>query len=243
MLNEAVCILDKPIGPTSFDLVRDLKKIYPKEKIGHGGSLDPFASGTLIVLLGRATKFSQALLGADKVYEATLRLGTETDSLDCTGKLVKEAPVPDISRAQVEACFRSLVGEWLQTPPMFSAKKVQGVRLYELARQQITIPREKVAVQLFNLELLSLNLPEIVFTVHCSKGTYVRSLGQEIAQKLGTLGHLTSLRRTRCGPFSLDRAWTVQDIREAPELARKEGYLNFNQLVNKDIYPIAKQFH
>ena len=243
MLDEAVCVLDKPIGPTSFDLVRDLKKIYPKEKIGHGGSLDPFASGALIILMGRATKFSQALLGADKVYEATLRLGVETDSLDCTGSPVKEVPVPALSQTQVEACLSSLEGEWLQTPPMFSAKKVQGVRLYELARQQITIPREKVAVQLFKLELLSLNLPDLVFRVHCSKGTYVRSLGQEIAQKLGTVGYLTQLRRTRCGPFSLDKAWTVQDIQKAPEQARKEGYANFNQLVTKQIYPIAKQFH
>ncbi|MFM8269603.1 MAG: tRNA pseudouridine(55) synthase TruB [Pseudomonadota bacterium] len=230
MLNEAVFVVDKPVGPTSFDIVRDLKRVFRGEKVGHAGSLDPFATGVLILLLGRATKFSNALMNSDKVYQATLKLGSETDSFDLTGKTVKTAPIPPLDRDQVINCLKSFEGEWLQLPPMFSAKKVQGVRLYELARKNVTIPRERTAVQLHRLELIHLAPSELVFEVHCSKGTYIRSLGKEIAEKLGTVGHLSGLRRLSCGPFSIQASSKVEEIQADPERFRRLGYENFSNL-------------
>lgn len=230
MSNEAVLIVDKPAGPTSFDIVRDLKKIFRGEKVGHAGSLDPFATGVLVLLLGRATKLSNTLINSDKIYRATLTLGIETDSFDLTGETVKTAPVPTLTEAEVTTCLKSFEGEWSQLPPMFSAKKVQGVRLYELARMNVTIPRERVPVQLYRLDLIKLEPGQVVFEVHCSKGTYIRSLGKEIAEKLGTVGHLSALRRLSCGPFSLEGSLTVDQIQADPEGFRRLGYQNFTNL-------------
>lgn len=234
MLKEALFIVDKPVGPSSFDIVREIKKIYPREKVGHAGSLDPFATGVLVILLGRATKLSNALLNADKIYRATLELGKETDSLDLTGKQVSEALVPDLTISEVESCLKSFEGEWNQLPPMFSAKKIKGVRLYELARQNMSVPRERVAVQLYSLRLVSFVGKELVFEVHCSKGTYIRSLGQEIAQRLGTVGHLTGLRRLSCGPFEIQASLTVEELRKDPVTRRNEGYEHFIKLLRSE---------
>ena len=231
MVSEAVLIVDKPVGPTSFDIVRDLKKIFPKEKIGHAGSLDPFATGVLILLLGKATKISNSLINSDKTYRATLTLGTETDSLDLTGNSIKTAPIPKLTKEDVVACLKSFEGEWSQLPPMFSAKKVQGVRLYELARMNVSIPRDRVSVQLYRLDLIELGPSQIVFEVHCSKGTYIRSLGKEIAEKLGTVGHLTALRRLSCGPFLIEGSATVEQIQADPEGFRRRGHENFTRLL------------
>jgi tRNA pseudouridine55 synthase len=231
MLTEAVLIVDKPVGPTSFDVVRNLKKIFPKDKIGHAGSLDPFATGVLVLLLGKATKISNSLINSDKTYRATLTLGTETDSLDLTGNPIKTAAVPPLTEEQVASCLKSFEGEWSQLPPMFSAKKVQGVRLYELARMNVTIPRERVSVQLYRLDLIQWEPSQVVFEVHCSKGTYIRSLGKEIAEKLGTVGHLTALRRLSCGPFQIDGSATLEQIRAEPEEFRRRGYQNFTRLL------------
>lgn len=223
----AVFILNKPVGPTSFDLVRQLKKIYPKEKIGHAGSLDPFATGVLILLLGRATKLSDSLLNSDKKYLATLKLGVETDSLDRTGNPTQTAPVPELSVSQVEKCLKSFEGTWEQMPPMYSAKKVKGVRLYELARKNQEIPRERIPVELHELNLVGLESDEIQFEVECSKGTYIRSLGQEIGQRLGTVGHLSALTRLRSGDFDLDESITLDQLQKDPENFRSEGYQRF----------------
>ncbi|NBX92043.1 MAG: tRNA pseudouridine(55) synthase TruB [Proteobacteria bacterium] len=234
MHSEALFIIDKPVGPTSFDVIRELKKIYPKEKIGHAGSLDPFATGVLVVLLGRATKLSNALLNADKVYRATLELGKETDSLDLTGQVIQEAPVPDLNREMIESCLASFLGEWQQLPPMFSAKKVKGVRLYELARQNVNIPRERVPVQLYRLDLVEFSGNRLVFDVHCSKGTYIRSLGQEIALRLGTLGYLTELRRLACGPFLIEASRTVAQLTTNPQGERLRGFQHFTELLRAE---------
>lgn len=230
MVQEAVLIVDKPVGPTSFDIVRDLKKIYRGEKIGHAGSLDPFATGVLVLMVGRATKLSNTLMDSEKIYQATLNLGMETDSLDVTGAPVKTAHVPQLSWEQVHSCLKSFEGEWSQLPPMFSAKKVQGVRLYELARMNVTVPRERVSVQLYRLDLIELEPTKLVFEVRCSKGTYIRSLGKEIAEKLGTVGHLSALRRLRCGPFGIEGSATVKEIQADPLGSRQRGYQNFTNL-------------
>ncbi|NBX83517.1 tRNA pseudouridine(55) synthase TruB [bacterium] len=226
----AVLLLDKPVGLTSFDVVRQIKKIYPGEKVGHAGSLDPFATGLLLVLIGTATKFSDWLMSSDKSYLATVKLGSETDTLDWTGKIRLEAPVPEISIETVEASLNSFLGGWEQTPPMFSAKKKNGVKLYELARQNITIPREKVLVRIESLNCVDWNQTQLIFQVRCSKGTYVRVLGQEIAQKLGTVGHLTALRRLQSGSFRVEEALSLEAIQNAPEEARQQGYRRFMQV-------------
>jgi len=226
-VNEAVLIVDKPAGPTSFDVVRELKRLFPKEKVGHAGTLDPFATGVLVLLLGKATKLSDSLINSDKVYRATLALGSETDSFDLTGNLVKTASVPKLSRDEVTSCLKSFEGQWEQLPPMFSAKKVKGVRLYDLARRNISIPRERVPVQLYRLELVHLEPTQLVFEVHCSKGTYIRSLGKEIAEKLGTVGHLTALRRLASGPFSIEEGSSLEEIKADPAGLRRRGYQNF----------------
>lgn len=234
MRDEALFIVDKPEGPSSFDMVRRIKRLYPREKVGHAGSLDPFATGVLVVLLGRATKLSNALLNADKKYRAKIFLGKATDSMDCTGKVTEEVPVPELTAADVEAVLQGLEGEWMQTPPMFSAKKVNGVRLYELARQNIAIPREQNAVQLYSLKLISLNGNELVFEAHCSKGTYVRSLADEIARKLNTVGHLVELRRLACGPFEIEEAKTPDAIEKEPKEERIKGYDHFVRLLRSE---------
>jgi len=147
-MDEAVLVIDKVAGPTSFDIVKQVRKFTRIKKVGHAGTLDPFATGALVLLTGRATKLSNALINADKRYQAVIKLGEATDSLDHTGKIVESCPVPALEAEQVKQILRGFIGEWKQMPPMFSAKKVQGVRLYELARKNITVKREPISVQL-----------------------------------------------------------------------------------------------
>src|SRR5687767_15104003 len=154
MVQESVLVIDKPPGPSSFDVVRKVKPLVNGLKVGHAGSLDPFASGVLVLLIGRATKLSNALLNADKSYRAVVKLGESTDTMDCTGTVLETKPVPALTQAQVEACLKGFEGEWLQTPPMYSAKKIKGVRLYHLARQNISVRRLPIPVQLYRMELL-----------------------------------------------------------------------------------------
>lgn len=240
-MKEAVFVVDKEPGPTSFDVVRQVKRLFPGVKVGHSGSLDPFASGVLVLLLGRATKLSGLLLNADKEYDATLLLGTATDAMDRTGKVVQELPVPPLDAAAVASCLQSFVGTWNQVPPMFSAKKVQGVRLYQLARKNIEIVREAVPVQLHKLELERFESPEVQFRVACSKGTYIRSLAAEVASKLGTCGHLTGLRRTACGSYRLEEAETLAQIAEDPAGALRRGYANYVRLVREEMLARRRQ--
>ncbi len=230
MLADALFVVDKPPGPTSFDVVRSLKRVLGKAKIGHTGSLDPFASGVLILLVGRATKLSNILINADKSYFGRARLGTATDSMDGTGAVVETEVVPELTREAVEAALKSFEGTWYQTPPMFSAKKVKGVRLYELARQQISIRREPIPVKIYSTRLVSFEAPFIEFEVHCSKGTYIRSLADELGRRLGTVGHLEGLRRLSCGEFELSQAVTVEDLTQNFGNHQRQGwehYVNF----------------
>lgn len=235
-MNEALLIIDKTPGPTSFDVVRDVKRIFAQNgiKVGHAGSLDPFASGVLIVLLGKATKLSNALLNADKSYRATLKLGESTDTMDRTGKVDKQAEVPPLIPADVERLLKSFEGEWLQTPPMYSAKKIHGVRLYELARQNINVRRLPIPVQLYRMDLLSVESPFIHFEVHCSKGTYIRSLADELGRRLGSVGHLHELRRLTCGEFHLGESITLESLRADPEGCLRAGYRNYVRLLRTE---------
>ena len=233
-MNESCLIIDKPIGPTSFDIVRVVKRLACGAKVGHTGSLDPFASGVLVLLLGRATKLSHALLNADKRYRATMKLGECTDSMDRTGKITETKDVPKFTFEDIQAKLAEFKGTWMQTPPMFSAKKQNGVRLYELARKNISVDREPIAVNLYEMKLLSYEGPIIKFEVHCSKGTYIRSLADEIGRRLGTVAHLAELRRLSCGAFNIEEAVTVENLTENfPELAVK-GYQNYIKLLRSE---------
>lgn len=233
-MNGSVLVIDKTVGPSSFDVVRDVRRIFRGEKVGHAGSLDPFATGVLVVLLGKATKLSGALLNADKSYLATLKLGEATDSMDCTGGTVQAAAIPELSVEEVQSVLKSFEGEWLQVPPMFSAKKKDGVRLYELARKNISVEREPIPVQLYCVELVHLELPYIQFRVHCSKGTYIRVLADEVARRLGTVGHLSALRRLSCGGFVLEESVTVQELAKSQENWHQVGFRNYCRLLSSE---------
>jgi tRNA pseudouridine55 synthase len=227
MSNDGLLVMDKQPGPTSFDVVREVRRLSGGVKVGHTGSLDPFASGVLILLLGRATKLSQELLESDKVYRATVQLGSATDTMDCTGKITEEQPVPALSVEHVASVLASFGGVWHQVPPSYSAKKVHGVRLYELARQDVHVRLEPIAVKLYRIQLLSFENNRVSFETCCSKGTYVRSLAHEFGKRLGTVGHLFELRRLACGSFSIDDSVTLERFSSQVQEWLKTGYGNY----------------
>ena len=198
-----ILALNKPRGISSFSLVRMLRKQLGVRKIGHAGTLDPFADGVMVMLVGRDyTRLSDKFLNQDKEYIGTIRLGIATDTFDCEGKPTKESPlIPTLE--QVNAVINEFQGTILQTPPMFSAKKKNGVKLYDLARKGEVIEREPVEITL-QTTLISYNYPEAIISVKCSKGTYIRSIANDIGDRLGCGGHLSSLTRTRSGNYNLD---------------------------------------
>ena len=212
-----LAVVDKPLGWTSSDVVRKLKYAlrkagFPKIKVGHAGTLDPLATGVLIVCIGKATKMVDALQAEEKVYEATLMLGATTPSYDLEHPIDKTYPTEHITREAVEAALESLCGERLQTPPLFSAKKVEGTRAYELARSGETVELRQALITIYELELLECELPRIRIRVRCSKGTYIRSLAREIGEALASGAHLTALCRTRSGGFNLAHASQLDDF-------------------------------
>ncbi len=199
---DGILVVDKPAGPTSSDVVQAVKRLLRADKVGHTGTLDPLATGVLPLCLGKATRLSQYLLDADKGYRATLRLGARTDTGDAEGRVVEEKPVPELGREGLEAVLASLIGEQLQKPPMYSAVKVGGERLYERARRGEQVERAARPIRIAALGLVELAPPLLVVDVVCSKGTYVRVLAEDIGERLGTAAHLAALRRTRSGGFS-----------------------------------------
>lgn len=206
--------IHKPLGWTSFDVVKKIRNITGERKVGHGGTLDPFAEGVLIVGTGKDTKLLQSVSAADKTYEATLKLGELTDTLDNEGVIIETAPLPILDKDQIVTALNKFSGKQEQIPPMFSAKKVNGVRLYKLARQKKVVERKPIVIIIYSINLISVNLPEISFSVTCSKGTYIRVLGKDIAEKLGTVGHLTALVRTRVGGYPISQSKTIEVFQE-----------------------------
>jgi tRNA pseudouridine55 synthase len=203
---DGVLILDKPKDLTSYDCIRKLKRLYRFDKIGHAGTLDPFATGVLPVLINKGTKVAQFLLDSSKAYLATLQLGQATDTDDIEGRVVQTMNLPSMPESEIISIIEGLRGEMIQIPPMFSAIKHQGVPLYKYARQGQEIKTEPRAVEILAIKVIRLNLPEITFEVECSKGTYIRTLAKDIAILLGSCGHLSQLRRIRSGPFTIDQA-------------------------------------
>ena len=201
----------KEKGFTSFDVVAKLRGILRTKKIGHTGTLDPEAEGVLPVCIGRATKVCDILTDKDKVYEAVMLLGVETDTQDTSGEILKELPV-EVSEDAVREAILSFVGEYAQVPPMYSALKVNGKKLYELAREGKTVERKARNVQIFSIEILEMDLPRVRMSVHCSKGTYIRTLCHDIGGMLGCGGCMEKLLRTKVGVFELADTLKLSEI-------------------------------
>ncbi len=201
-----ILLIDKPEGLTSAAVVRVVKKELGEEKVGHLGTLDPFASGLLPICLGTGTKISQFLMGERKAYSGTIRLGVETDTFDRTGTVTKTTAVPQIDDLLLRKLKQQFTGEQLQTPPMYSAIKRQGVPLYKLARQGIEVDRTPRQITITQFSLSALSAETLSFSLDCSKGTYVRSLAVDLGAALGCGAHLESLRRTEFGSFTISQA-------------------------------------
>ena len=209
-----VLLVDKPQGITSHDVVDRVRRIFRMKKVGHAGTLDPMATGLLILLIGKATKISQYLMSLDKVYEGTMHLGQSTDSHDAEGEVVKETELPaDLDAEKLKAYAGEFLGDQYQTPPMFSAKKQDGQPLYKLARKGKTVEREPRFIRVTQFELNNINLPESDFVLHCSKGTYVRTTIHDLGEKIGCGGHLTALRRTETDKFHIRDAKTLDELK------------------------------
>ncbi len=209
-----VLVVDKPRGPTSFDVVQLVRRALKVKKAGHTGTLDPMATGVLPVCLGDATRIVQVLTDGDKCYDATVKLGVTTDTLDAEGKTLLTRAVPTLTRDGLEAVFAKFRGPQLQTPPMYSAIRKDGKRLYEFARAGEEVEREARSVTVHALTLNDFSSDELKLSVRCSKGFFVRTLAADIGEALGCGAHLTALRRTQSGPFSLTRAVELAEIVE-----------------------------
>ena len=210
-LVDGVLLLDKPVGFSSNDALIKAKRVLNAKKAGHTGTLDPFATGLLPLCFGEATKFSQDLLEADKTYETTVHLGQTTDTGDTEGEVIDTRDV-DVTLDQIHAVLDKFRGPIAQVPPMYSALKRDGKPLYEYARAGITLEREARNVVIHKLELVSYEAPLLKLTVTCSKGTYIRVLGQDIGEALGCGAHLNALRRTQVGPLTMDNMITLEAV-------------------------------
>lgn len=206
--------MDKPQGMTSHDVVARARRIFKMKKIGHAGTLDPMATGLLILLIGRATRLSQYLMSLDKVYEGSVTLGETTNSHDAEGEVVSTRPVPDLTEEQLLAVLKEFVGDQYQIPPMFSAIKKEGVPLYKLARKGKTIEREPRFIRVSAYDLLRFDSPVLDIRVKCSKGTYVRTLANDLGEKIGCGAHLSALRRTASDRFTIDEAHSLRELEE-----------------------------
>jgi tRNA pseudouridine55 synthase len=210
---DGVLLVDKAQGMTSHDVVAIVRRALNTKKVGHCGTLDPLATGLLIVVLGRGTKIQDLLMSEDKEYVGTMTFGVTTDSQDADGQIVETKPVSDFSREQIDAAFAKFHGDFYQMPPMVSAIKMGGVPLYKLARQGKVVEREPRFVHVFAHEIKDVRLPDVDFRVVCSKGFYVRTYAFDIGNELGCGAHLKALRRTKSGRFDLQRAVTIEDLK------------------------------
>jgi len=219
---EGILLVDKPQGITSHDVVDRVRRKLKMKKVGHAGTLDPNATGLLIILVGRATKVSQYLMSLDKEYQGEIKLGEATNTFDCEGDVTATCPVPALSEEELRAAMREFVGDQYQLPPMFSAKKIDGVPLYKHARKGKEIEREPRFIRISEFELVKAELPLVQFFVACSKGTYIRSLAHDLGQKIGCGAHLNELRRTASDRFDIDDSVMLEDFEEMslPEIRR-----------------------
>lgn len=233
---DGIVIINKEKEYTSHDVVAKVKKILNEKKVGHTGTLDPNATGVLPILLGKGTKLSKYLINHNKIYEATLKLGEKTDTADIEGKIIEEKDVKkeNLSQENVTKVLKEFIGKSKQVPPMYSAIKVNGKKLYEYARKGQTIEIKPREIEIYSIELQSITNNEITFKVHCSKGTYIRTLCENIAEKLETVGYMKELKRIEVGEFNIKNAITLKELESKKEKAiiSIEEFLKDKQLIN-----------
>ena len=227
---DGALLVDKPAGCTSHDVVDDIRRRFGIKKVGHCGTLDPNATGLLIIVLGRGTKLSEKLLSDDKVYEGDIKFGETTDSYDADGKVTATLPVPPLTLDQLNEAAATFVGDLQQIPPMVSAKKQGGVPLYKLARKGIEVVREPRLVHIFNYRFTAYAEPLAKFRVACTKGTYVRSLAHDLGIKLGCGAHLATLRRVTSGKWDVANALTLDATLALPIGELEKRVIPFLQL-------------
>ncbi len=213
---EGVLLVDKPVEHTSHDVVARLRGKLHLKRIGHAGTLDPMATGLLVILVGKATRISQYLMSVEKEYRGTIELGKVTNTQDAEGEMLETRPVPELSEAQVRATLQGFLGDQYQTPPMFSAVKIDGVPLYKKARAGEEVEREPRFIRIMRFDLLRWESPLIDFDVACTKGTYIRTLAHDVGQKLGCGAHLKALRRIASGDLRVDQALPLEQLLEMP---------------------------
>ena len=224
-----VIIVDKEKGKTSFDEIRKIRKEYNIKKVGHTGTLDPLATGVLPILVGEATKLSDYLMDHDKEYIAILTLGEKRSTGDSEGEVILKEKVPVLDKEKIEEVLKKFVGRITQVPPIYSAIKINGKKLYEYARKGEEVEIKPREVTIYSIDLIKIEENNITFKVHCSKGTYIRSLCEDIAKELGTVGYMSYLRRTRVGKFTLNDVGKVIEIEEILK-DEQEYYLKENEL-------------
>ena len=226
-----ILFIDKPIGCTSHDVVDCVRHTLGMKRVGHAGTLDPMATGLLIILVGQATRTSQFLMGLDKTYVGTLKLGESTDSHDADGEIVKTRPIEGVTPEKLTEVMKGFIGDQYQLPPMFSAKKQGGQTLYKLARKGIEVEREPRFIRISSLTVGAIELPFASFEVACSKGTYIRTLAHDIGEKLDCGAHLTALRRTAIDKFSIDLAVKLEDFEKLDEAGIRQAVKPTFQIV------------
>ena len=209
---DGALLVDKPAGPTSHDIVASIRRQFDVDKVGHAGTLDPNATGLLIILLGRGTKLSEKLMSSDKVYEGVIKFGESTSSFDADGELVASLPVPPLSLDELNRLAGEFIGDQMQMPPMVSAVKIKGVPLYKLARKGVEVERKPRLIHVFNFRFTSYQEPLGAFRLACTKGTYVRSIAHDLGEKAGCGAHLHTLRRVTSGRFDVADAMPFEDL-------------------------------
>lgn len=216
-----IILINKPVGWTSFDVVNKIRKALRIKKVGHTGTLDPFASGLLIILTGKKTKLAPTFQNLQKTYEGVIELGTETNTLDVDGEVVQTKAIPSLSHEKIKAALRDFEGESLQVPPAHSAVKIKGTRAYKMARRNEPVKLEPRRIHIYSIQLLGYSEGKVHLSVICSKGTYIRALARDVAKSLGTVGYLKSLKRTQVGDYSLEDAWEIDEFIDWALSARK----------------------
>jgi len=227
---DGAILIDKPAGPTSHDVVENIRRHFGLKKVGHCGTLDPAATGLLVLLLGRATKLSEKLMSDDKVYSGTIKFGETTNSYDADGELVASLPVPPLSLEELNESADTFLGDQMQMPPMVSAIKKDGVPLYKLARQGLEVERKPRLIHIYSFRFTDYHEPFGQFRVACTKGTYVRAMAHELGQKLGCGAHLAGLRRQASGKFDVQEALPYEDALQFSPQQLQERVIPFLKL-------------
>lgn len=214
LTQNGIVVINKPKGMTSHDVVVQVRRKFGMKRVGHAGTLDPLATGVLVILLGKSTRLFPRFEAFDKAYRTTLILGTKTTTADVMGKVLETLPYDHLTRAKVEEVLETFLGPGQQVPPMVSAIKFKGRRLYELARKGIEVERQPRPIVIHKLSILEFNLPRVSIYLECSKGTYVRKLAEDIGEKLGNAACICEIERTKVGPFSIAEAVALEDLNE-----------------------------